>query len=482
MNSFFERNRKGERALLVLPYARGDGDAQSRAGEFIELAKSAGAQVLERISARVDAPNPRFYIGTGKADEVLEKVRALDADLVLVDHALTPVQERNLEKHFGVRVVDRAGLILDIFAQRARSHEGKLEVELAQLKHMATRLVRGWTHLERQRGGAIGLRGPGETQLETDRRLLQKRVEKLQERIEKVGVQREQQRRARLRNTLPRVALVGYTNAGKSTLFNVLTQGNAYAANQLFATLDPTVHRLEGLSSGPAVLADTVGFIRELPHDLVAAFRATLAEARDADLLLHITDAADPERDELVTVVNGVLEEIGAGDVPQLMVYNKIDLIEGGSMGADIPVGEDPAAVIQDRDKGGADSHVGEDQKAAVPGRTALARIDRMNGGSPSRVWISAATGEGLDLLREAIGERLSGARVHADLHLPPQAGRLRAKLIEIGAVQSERYDEHGWTLAIDAPRDVLAPLAGDARNGEGQLLKPLLSARHIEH
>ena len=433
MNAFFERSRKGERALLVLPYARGSGDAQRRAEEFIELAKSAGAQVLDQVSARVDAPNPRFFIGTGKADEVLEKVRALEADLVLVDHALTPVQERNLEKHLSVRVVDRAGLILDIFAQRARSHEGKLEVELAQLKHMATRLVRGWTHLERQRGGAIGLRGPGETQLETDRRLLQKRVEKLQERIEKVGVQRTQQRRARLRNTLPRVALVGYTNAGKSTLFNALTQGNAYAADQLFATLDPTVHRIEGLSCGPAVLADTVGFIRELPHDLVAAFRATLAEARDADLLLHITDAADAERDLLINVVNAVLEEIGAGEVPQLMVYNKIDV-------------------------------------SGVE-----ARLDRDEADRAFRVWISAATGEGLDLLRKAIGERLSGARVCADLHLPPQAGRLRAKLIEIGAVQSERYDEHGWTLAIDAPRDLLAPLAGDARDGEGRLLRSLL-------
>ena len=454
MIPLFEREKRGERALLVLPYT-GNGAAVRRAQEFAELARSAGAEILGTLHARVDAPNPRFYIGTGKADEVQAKVRELGADLVLVDHALTPVQERNLEKHFSARVIDRAALILDIFAQRAQSHEGKLEVELAQLKHMATRLVRGWTHLERQRGGSIGLRGPGETQLETDRRLLQKRVEQLQKRIDKVGVQRDQQRRARLRNTLPRVALVGYTNAGKSTLFNAVTRGAVYVADQLFATLDPTVRRLEDLDSGPAVLADTVGFIRELPHDLVAAFRATLSEARDADLLLHVTDAADSERDVLINVVDGVLDEIGAGGVPQLMVFNKIDVLN-----ANIPVGED--------------------QEPGIPGpifHKIPPRIDRDAEGAPTAVWLSAASGAGLDLLRQAISERLAGTRVQAELRLPPRAGRLRARLIELGAVKSERYDEEGWCLDIDAPRELLLPLAGDARRDDAQLLRDWLNA-----
>jgi GTP-binding protein HflX len=248
----FDRQKRGDRAVLVLPHSRGEGDAARRGEEFAELARSAGAEVLGTIGARVDDANPRYYIGSGKADEVAEAARALEADLVLVDHLLTPVQERNLEKHLGVRVVDRAGLILDIFAQRARSHEGKLEVELAQLKHLATRLVRGWTHLDAQRGGAIGNRGPGETQLETDRRLLALRVKMLTKRLEKVQTQRGQQRRSRLRNTVPRVALVGYTNAGKSTLFNALTRGSVYAADQLFATLDPTVRKIEDLACGPA--------------------------------------------------------------------------------------------------------------------------------------------------------------------------------------------------------------------------------------
>jgi len=435
----FDRQKKGDRAILVLPHSRGEGDAARRGEEFAELVSSAGAEILTSIPARVSEPNPRYYIGTGKADEVAEAVRALEADLVLVDHVLTPVQERNLEKHLKTRVVDRAGLILDIFAQRARSHEGKLEVELAQLKHLATRLVRGWTHLDAQRGGAIGNRGPGETQLETDRRLLAERVKMLTKRLEKVQVQRDQQRRARLRNTVPRVALVGYTNAGKSTLFNALTTGGVYAADQLFATLDPTVRKIDGLSCGPAVVADTVGFIRELPHDLVAAFRATLAEARDADLLIHVSDAADEERELLRRVVNSVLEEIGAGDVPQLSVMNKIDLIE-----------------------------------------EAQPRVDRGDDGKPRTVWLSAHSGAGLEGLRDALGELLGGDRVRAELRLPLTAGRLHARLKAAGAIAGEAIDEHGWQLDIDAPRSVLAPLAGD--DAHGAPLRDLIDPPHAEH
>jgi GTP-binding protein HflX len=429
----FDRQKKGDRAVLVLPHSRGEGDTVRRAEEFAELAGSAGADVVGAISARIEDPNPRFYIGSGKADEVGEAVRALEADVVLVDRLLSPVQERNLEKHLGVRVVDRAGLILDIFAQRARSHEGKLEVELAQLKHLATRLVRGWTHLDAQRGGAIGNRGPGETQLETDRRLLGIRVKVLTKRLEKVQTQRGQQRRARLRNTVPRVALVGYTNAGKSTLFNALTTGGVYAADQLFATLDPTVRKVDDLACGPAVIADTVGFIRELPHDLVAAFRATLAEARDADLLLHVSDAADEDRVRLHRVVDTVLEEIEAGDLPQLQVMNKIDL-----------AGAEP-------------------------------RIERDASGKPVRVWLSAATGAGVDLLREALGELLGGERVRSPLHLPLSAGRLHARLKAVGAISAEQVDEHGWQLHIDAPRNVIAPLSGGDAT-EARLLRELLS------
>ena len=316
----FDRSKKGERALLIQPHAGGAPEDEVME-EFAELARSAGAQVLHVATARIDKPNPATLIGSGKLEEVKAAADAVGADLILVNHQLTPGQERNLEKILERRVVDRTGLILDIFAQRANSHEGKLQVELAQLKHLATRLVRGWTHLERQRGGSIGLRGPGETQLETDRRLLQKRVEQLQKRLEKVEVQRTQMRRARVRSAMPRIALVGYTNAGKSTLFNALTGADAYAADQLFATLDPTVRRID-LPGGHALLADTVGFVRDLPHELVAAFRSTLSEAREADLLLHVVDAADPLREERIAQVDAVLEEIGAGDLPQVLVFN----------------------------------------------------------------------------------------------------------------------------------------------------------------
>jgi len=435
----FERSKKGETALLIQPHAGGPPD-EGAVEEFADLARSAGAAVAHLMTARIDRPNPATLIGSGKLEEVKVAADASGADLVLVNHPLSPVQERNLEKALERRVVDRTGLILDIFAQRARSHEGKLQVELAQLRHMATRLVRGWTHLERQRGGAIGLRGPGETQLETDRRLLQKRVEQLQRRLEKVEVQRTQMRRARVRSELPRVALVGYTNAGKSTLFNALTGADAYAADLLFATLDPTVRRI-ALPGGAVVLADTVGFVRDLPHELVAAFRSTLAEAREADLLLHVIDAADPLRDERIAQVDAVLEEIGAGEIPQLLVYNKIDRIDGAMARHDLP--------------GDGHDHDAAHAKAAR-----------------ERVWLSARTREGLDLLRDALGARLGLRRVAGEVQLPPGAGRLRARLHELGAVLAEHHDEHGWTLSLDLAEADAARIVAHAY---GEPLRPLL-------
>jgi GTP-binding protein HflX len=412
----FERSRKGEQALLIQPHAGGPPD-DGLLEEFADLARSAGASVVAVLQARIDRPNPATLIGSGKLEEVKAAAEATGADLVLVNHALSPVQERNLEKALERRVVDRTGLILDIFSQRARSAEGKLQVELAQLRHMATRLVRGWTHLERQRGGSIGLRGPGETQLETDRRLLQKRLEQLQKRLDKVEVQRTQMRRARVRSELPRIALVGYTNAGKSTLFNALTGAGAYAADQLFATLDPTVRRI-ALPGGNAVLADTVGFVRDLPHELVAAFRSTLSEAREADLLLHVIDAADPLREERIAQVEAVLAEIGAGDLPQLLVYNKIDRIEGAMPRHDHAAEEGPGDVVGQ--------------------------------GARERVWVSARDGLGMEALRQALGGRLGLRRVQGELRLPPEAGRLRARLHELDAVRGEEHDEDGWRLRLD--------------------------------
>ena len=431
----FERSRKGENALLVQPHAGGPPD-EGLLEEFADLARSAGAAIAHLATARIDRPNPATLLGSGKLEEIKALADASGADLVLVNHPLTPGQERNLEKYLERRVVDRTGLILDIFAQRAQSAEGKLQVELAQLRHMATRLVRGWTHLERQRGGSIGLRGPGETQLETDRRLLQKRVEQLQKRLDKVEVQRTQMRRARLRSELPRVALVGYTNAGKSTLFNALTGAEAYADDRLFATLDPTVRRVE-LPGGGIVLADTVGFVRDLPHELVAAFRSTLSEAREADLLLHVIDAADPQREDRIAQVDAVLQDVGAGDLPQVLVYNKIDRIEGASERH-----EQPNDVRQ-------------------------------------RVWISARDGRGLELLREAIASAVGTDRVQGEVRLPPEAGRLRARLHALEAVRDEAHDDApgsggGWKLLVDL---ALADAARLASQADGAPLRPLLPA-----
>ena len=324
---FFERPKSGERAILIHMNLAAEADQESPK-ELEELALSAGADPVEFLTGSLSHPNPKFFIGQGKLDELRELVNLHNAQLVIFNHALSPAQERNIEREIQSRVLDRTGLILDIFAQRARTHEGKLQVELAQLDHMSTRLVRGWTHLERQKGG-IGLRGPGETQLETDRRLLRARMKSIHKRLEKVRKQREQGRRSRKRAEVPTLSLVGYTNAGKSTLFNSLTTSEVYAADQLFATLDPTLRRIEVEDIGQAILADTVGFIRHLPHKLVEAFRATLQETIEATLLLHVIDAHDDDRHDHVAEVENVLAEIGADEVPVLEVYNKIDLIEG---------------------------------------------------------------------------------------------------------------------------------------------------------
>jgi GTP-binding protein HflX len=389
--------------------------------EFTQLARSAGAVPVATVTGRRERPDSRYFMGSGKAEELRDAARANAADVVLIDHALSPSQERNLEKLIERRVLDRNGLILDIFAQRARSFEGKLEVELAQLKHIASRLVRGWTHLERQKGG-IGLRGPGETQLETDRRIIAQRVRTISRRLAKIQQQRETGRQTRAEIPVPSLALVGYTNAGKSTLFSALTGVDAYVADQLFATLDPTVRRITLPGGTAVVVADTVGFIRELPHELVAAFQSTLTEARAATLLLHVVDASNPRRDEQIAQVNAVLEEIGASAIPQLLVYNKIDRLEN------------------------------------VP------HIDRDADARATAVWISAQQRSGLELLMRAVAERLARFARRARLRVPAGAGALRSRLYAAQAVRAESCGDDGSIeLAVELPDLELLQLARTA-------------------
>ncbi|WP_118984640.1 ribosome rescue GTPase HflX [Photorhabdus sp. CRCIA-P01] len=397
----FERYEGGEQAVVVHVFFSQDKDTDNLS-EFESLVTSAGVIPVQIVTGSRKAPHPKYFVGEGKAEEIAEAVQASGADVVLFNHALSPAQERNLERLCQCRVIDRTGVILDIFAQRARTHEGKLQVELAQLRHLSTRLVRGWTHLERQKGG-IGLRGPGETQLETDRRLLRDKIRQILSRLSRVEKQREQGRQARNKADIPTVSLVGYTNAGKSSLFNRMTAAEVYAADQLFATLDPTLRRIAVNDVGTVVLADTVGFIRHLPHDLVAAFKATLQETRQATLLLHIVDAADSRIDENIAAVDSVLEEIEAHQIPVLLVMNKIDMLD-----------------------------------SFTP------RIDRNEDNLPVRVWLSAQTGEGIPLLLQALTERLSGEIAHYELRLPPEAGRLRSRFYQLQAIEKEWIEEDG--------------------------------------
>ncbi|PLW81820.1 GTPase HflX [Kineobactrum sediminis] len=407
---FFERPASGERAVLVHLSISGEEEKQDPR-EFEELVLSAGGDPVAFVMGQRERPHSRYFVGTGKLEELATVVCDNEAEIVMFNHSLSPSQERNLERKLQCRVLDRTGLILDIFAQRARTHEGKLQVELAQLQHMSTRLVRGWTHLERQKGG-IGLRGPGETQLETDRRLLRARIKSIMARLQKVQRQRDQGRRSRRRAEIPTLALVGYTNAGKSTLFNRLTESRVYAADKLFATLDPTMRRLELDEVGPVILADTVGFIAHLPHKLVEAFKATLEETVSADLLLHVIDCATEAREDNMFQVQSVLEEIGAADIPQLQVFNKLDLLE-----------QSP-------------------------------RIDYDENGKPARVWLSAASGEGCDLLFKAIVELVGQDMVEHEVYLEPEQGRLRASLYRLGAVAAEQYDDDGVAqLSVRLPR-----------------------------
>lgn len=410
-----------QRALIVyvdFKNCRADGEYN----EFCELVKSTGLEIVSTIKTTRLRADARLFIGVGKAEEIRVTAEKYDADVVIFNRLLTPAQERNLEMFFGIRVIDRIGLILDIFAQRALSYEGKLQVELAQLQHLTTRLIRGWTHLERQKGG-IGLRGPGETQLETDRRLIGRRIKAIKERIQKVRKQRYQSRQQRKKQNIPVISFVGYTNAGKSTLFNYLTDANVKVEDQLFATLDPTLRRINTDNGNDIILTDTVGFIRDLPHELIESFKATLDEVKEADLLIHIIDVDQEQRQQRIDEVNQVISMIGASHVAQIEVYNKIDMHSA--------------------------------QKR---------RIEISENNKITRIWLSSRTGEGVDLLLEAMNRYLNKHKRPHYINIPVSAGQLRAKLFDIGAVKQENIDDMGgWVMKVELEEYKLHKLCKEA-------------------
>ena len=409
---------QGERTVLIHVELNSRRHTPNSLGEFKQLALSSGLNIVDTITVKRNFTKAQFFIGTGKVDELTDIVSEHEIDLVIFSLELSPSQERNLEKALKCQVMDRTGLILDIFALRASSFEGKLQVELAQLRHLSTRLVRGWTHLERQKGG-IGLRGPGETQLETDKRLISIRIKNINKRLAKVHKQHDLGRKSRLKKELPMISLVGYTNAGKSTLFNRLTNANVYADDKLFATLDSTIRRVILPAAGEAVIADTVGFIRDLPHELVEAFKSTLEETRQANVLLHVVDASDANNRDKIEQVEDIIEQIDAQNIPSIIVMNKIDEIGDFSP-----------------------------------------RVDKDNDGNIYRVWLSAHSGEGIDLIYKALSQSLSGMMTCARIQLDVQSAFIRSEIHKIGFIEKEIMNEFGqWLLEINVTRHYLERL-----------------------
>jgi len=411
---------QGERTVLVNVELTSNRQQSNGIDEFRQLALSSGLNIVQTITVKRSSIEAKFFIGKGKVEELASIVSINEVDLVIFSLQLSPTQERNLEKTLKCQVMDRTALILDIFALRAKSFEGKLQVELAQLRHLSTRLVRGWTHLERQKGG-IGLRGPGETQLETDKRLISKRIKYLGKRLEKVHKQHDLGRKSRRKKDLPMISLAGYTNAGKSTLFNQLTNSHVYADDKLFATLDSTIRRVILPAAGEAVVADTVGFIQDLPHELVAAFKSTLEETRQANVLLHVVDASDNDNGDKIEQVEDIIEQIGAQEIPSIIVMNKIDEMS--------------------------DCHP---------------RVDKDYAGNIYRVWLSAHTGEGIDLLYQTLSERLSGMMTCAGIQLDVQSAYIRSEIHKVGFIKKEKMNEFGqWLLEINVTRHYLKRLLG---------------------